>query len=49
MKFCTDIDGPQRTSPTDFGDLLTFPEMPPWGWYFLMKNLNNYEMDCHQI
>lgn len=25
MKFCTDIDGPQRMKPSDFGDLFTFP------------------------
>ncbi len=26
MKFCTDIYGPQRMNPTDFGDLMTFPK-----------------------
>ncbi len=28
-KFDTDIHGPQRMNPTDFGDPLTFPVLPP--------------------
>ncbi len=31
MKFCTNIYGPQKMSPTDFGFLLTFPQAPPAG------------------
>lgn len=31
MKFCTDIHGPQRVKPTDFGDPLTIPLAPPAG------------------
>ncbi len=30
MKFCTDIHGPQRINPSDFGDLLAFSFVPPW-------------------
>ena len=38
-------------SCNDFGDHLTFPLVPPWGWYlrFLLKYLKNYWMDCHEI
>lgn len=32
MKFCMDNHGLQRTSPNAFGDLLTFPLAPSWGW-----------------
>ncbi len=28
MKFCTEVDGPQR-DPTSFADPLTFPLAPP--------------------
>lgn len=28
MKFCTDIHSPQKMTPTDFGDHLTFPLVP---------------------
>lgn len=30
MKLCTDVCGPQRREPVDFGALLTFPLAPPW-------------------
>ncbi len=44
MKFCTDIHGPQRMKPTDFGDPLTFPLGSPrdWHMWFWVKCLNNY-------
>lgn len=28
-----DINGPQRMNPAHFGDPVTFPLAPPWGWY----------------
>ncbi len=31
---CTDIYGPQRINPIDFGDLHTFPLAPPAGQSF---------------
>ncbi len=51
MKFHTDIHSPQRMNPTDFGDPLSFPLAPPWGWYlcYSVKCLNNYQMDCHEM
>lgn len=35
LKAGTDIRDPQRTHSTDFGDLLTFPLAPSWGWRLL--------------
>ncbi len=31
IKFCTNINGPQRMNHTDFGDHLIFPVAPPGG------------------
>ena len=30
-EFCTDVHGPQRMKPNDFGDRLTFAEREPVG------------------
>lgn len=51
VKWQINLDGPQRRNPKGFGDLLTFPLTPPWGWNFcfLVKCLNIYWLDCHQI
>ncbi len=38
MKFSTDVHGPQRMSPTDFGDLLTCPLAPPAGQSFHLSS-----------
>lgn len=42
MEFCMGICGPQRMNPNNHGDLLTFPDVPPWGrcMWFSMKCLD---------
>ncbi len=38
MKFCTNIHGPQKMNPKNFGDPLTFPLAPPSDQNFNMSN-----------
>lgn len=45
MKFCSDIHVLQRMNQSDFGDPLTFPLRPPWGWHFWSSS----KMDWHEI
>ncbi len=51
MKLCEDIHGPQRMSPKDFDDPLTFPLAPPVSQSISdpVKYLNIYWMDWHNI
>ena len=35
MTFCTSIYVPQRVNPTESGDTLTFPVVPPLGYIFI--------------
>ncbi len=46
MKFSTGIHVPYRMNPTDFGDPLNFPLVPPWGSHleFRVKYLDSYPM-----
>lgn len=41
----------QRMNPNDFGYPLSFPPAPPasWHFWFRMKYLNNYFIDCHKM
>lgn len=45
------IYGAHMINPTDFGDLLTSPLVPPWSSnvWFWVKYHNNKWMECHDI
>lgn len=47
MKFGTDIYGPQRINPRNFGDSLTFPLGPTEGqsFHFIMWNISTFILD----
>ncbi len=44
------MHGPKWMNLNDFGDPLTFPLAPPWGWHlwFRVKYLDSYWRDCHE-